>query len=79
MVKVVTVKVEAVVPGGVTLNGDMAQVTVAVTGDTEHPKLIAALYPFNGVTVIVVVVLFPAAVVADDGFAAKLKSVNIKL
>ena len=43
--------------------GDTAQVTVAVTGAIEQLKLIAELYPFNGVTVIVLVVLFPAAVV----------------
>ena len=75
----VTVKVDVVVPGGVTLAGDTAQVTVAVAGETEQPKLIAVLYPLSGVAVIVVVVLFPAAVVAFVGFTAKLKSVNVKL
>ena len=79
MVNVVTVKVDVVVPGGVTLVGETAQVTVAVAGETEQPKLIAVLYPFKGVAVIVVVVLFPAAVVAFVGFTAKLKSVNVKL
>ena len=75
----VTVKVDVVVPGGVTLVGETAQVTVAVAGETEQPKLIAVLYPLSGVAVIVVVVLFPAAVVAFVGFTAKLKSVNVKL
>jgi len=79
LLKVVTVKVDVVVPGGVIEAGETAQVTVAVTGAMAHPKLIAALYPLTGETVIVEEVLLPAAVLAEAGLADRLKSVNVKL
>lgn len=79
MDNVVTVKVDVVVPGGVIEAGETAQVTVAVTGAMEQASPIAALYPLIAVAVIVVLVLFPAAVLAEAGLTDRLKSVNVRL
>jgi hypothetical protein len=73
---VVTVKVDVIVPfaAGVTDAGAKLQVTVAFTGAIAQLNPTAELKLFNDVTVIVEVVEFPAAVVADTGVALKLKS-----
>jgi hypothetical protein len=59
---------------GVTDVGAKEQVTVAFTGAIVQVNATAELKLFNEVTVIVEVVLFPAAVVADVGNAVKAKS-----
>jgi hypothetical protein len=59
---------------GVTDAGAKLQVTVAFTGAIAQVNATAELKLFNDVTVIVVVVLFPAAVVAETGNALKAKS-----
>ena len=62
---------------GVTDAGDREQVTVAFTGVIAQVKATAELKLFNDVTVIVEVVEFPAAVVAEAGEADKLKSFTV--
>jgi hypothetical protein len=72
----VTVNVDVAVPfaAGVTDVGTTLQVTVAFTGAIAQESDTAALNPFNDATVIVDVVLLPAAVFADTGVALKAKS-----
>jgi hypothetical protein len=62
---------------GVTDAGANEQVTVAFTGAIAQVNATAELKLFNEVTVIVEVVLLPAAVVADAGEAVKLKSFTV--
>ena len=62
---------------GVTEAGANPQVTVAFTGAIAQLNATAELKLFNEVTVMVEVVLFPAAVVADTGDAVKLKSFTV--
>jgi hypothetical protein len=78
-VVVVTVKVEFTVPfaAGVTDVGTKPQATVALTGVMAQFNATAELKLFNDVTIIVVVVLFPAAVLAETGVALKLKSFTV--
>jgi hypothetical protein len=73
---VFTVRVEAALPfaAGVTEIKLNPQVTVADTGATPQVNPTAELNPLREVTVIVEVVEFPAAVVAEVGAAARLKS-----
>ena len=72
----VTVKVEFAVPfaAGVTDVGTLVQVTVALTGVIAQVNATAELKLFIDVTVIVEVVEFPAAVLAETGVALKPKS-----
>ena len=69
-----TVKVDVTVPlaAGVTDAGAKEQVTVAFTGAIVQASPTAELKLFNEVTVMVEVVLFPAAVFAAAGVAVKL-------
>jgi hypothetical protein len=62
---------------GVTEAGAKEQVTVAFTGAIAQVKATAELKLLSEVTVMVEVVLFPAAVVADTGDAVKLKSFTV--
>jgi hypothetical protein len=62
---------------GVTDAGAKEQVTVEFTGAIVQVNATAELKLFNEVTVMVEVVLFPAAVVADTGDALKLKSLSV--
>lgn len=78
-VVVTTVKVEVADPlaAGVTDAGDKLQVTVAFTGEIAQLKATVELKLFKDVTVIVAVVLFPAAVTAETGNAVMLKSLTV--
>jgi hypothetical protein len=79
-VVVATVNVEVIVPfpAGVTDAGEREQVTVAFTGEIAQASATARLKLLSDVTVIVEVVEFPAAVVAEAGEADKLKSFTVK-
>jgi hypothetical protein len=76
---VFTVNVDVIVPlaAGVTETGERAQVTVEFTGAIAQVNPTAELNPPKDATVIVDVVLLPAAVVADTGEALKLKSFTV--
>jgi hypothetical protein len=75
-VVVATVKTDVIVPlaAGVTDAGARPQVTVAFTGTIAQVNPTAELKLLSDVTVIVDVVEFPAAVVAEAGEALRLKS-----
>jgi hypothetical protein len=79
-VVVATVKEVDAVPfaAGVSDEAVSPQVTVGFTGVMAQVNPTAKLNPPNDVTVIVEVVVFPAAVVAEAGEADKLKSFNVK-
>jgi hypothetical protein len=76
---VTTVNVEVAVPlaAGVTDAGEREQVTVELKGVIAQVNPTAELKLLNEVTVIVEVVLFPAAVVAETGDTLKLKSFTV--
>jgi hypothetical protein len=78
-VVVTTVNVEVTVPLaiGVTDAGEKEQVTVELKGVIAQVNPTAELKPLSDVTVIVDVVEFPAAVVAETGEALKLKSFTV--
>ena len=62
---------------GVTDAGEREQVTVAFTGEIAQVNPTAKLNPPRDVTVIVELVEFPAAVVAETGDALRLKSFTV--
>jgi hypothetical protein len=75
-VVVTTVRTEVIVPfpAGVTERGARPHVTVGFTGVIAQVNATAELKLLSEVTVIVELVEFPAAVVAETGDAVKLKS-----
>jgi hypothetical protein len=78
---VVRFRVAATVPLaiGVTDAGIKLQVTVAFTGAIRQESATTPLNPFNEVTVIVELPIFPAIAVAEAGDALKPKSFKVKL
>lgn len=68
----VSVVVDAVVPEGVTVDGE--KLHEAPLGSPEQVNITAEAKPFCGVTDTVVVPLFPAVMVRDDGEAVTAKS-----
>ena len=74
-------RVEVTLPfaTGVTEAGERDPVMVALLGETAKVNATAVLNPFNDVTVIVDVPLFPAIAVAEVGEALRLKSFKVNV